>query len=42
MIVNCKCVLLRNNLVINGVIYVVDEVLQLVIKLLMDIVSSNF
>lgn len=41
MTANCKLVSSRNNLATNGVIHVVDEVLQPVTKSLTDIVSSN-
>lgn len=41
MTANCKRVSSRNNLATNGVIHVVDEVLQPVTKSLTDIVSSN-
>lgn len=41
MTANCKRVSSRNNLATNGVIHVVEELLQPVTKSLTDIVSSN-
>ncbi|XP_061191377.1 transforming growth factor-beta-induced protein ig-h3-like [Saccostrea echinata] len=41
MTANCKRVTSRDNLATNGVIHVVEDVLQPVTKSLMDIVSSN-
>lgn len=41
MTANCKRVSSRNNLATNGVIHVVEEVLQPVTKSLTDVVSSN-
>lgn len=41
MTANCKRVSSRDNLASNGVIHIVEEVLQPVTKSLMDIISSN-
>ncbi|XP_056017964.1 transforming growth factor-beta-induced protein ig-h3-like isoform X2 [Ostrea edulis] len=41
MTANCKLVSSRDNLASNGVIHIVEEVLQPVTKSLMDIISSN-
>lgn len=41
MTANCKRISSRDNLATNGVIYVVEDVLQPVTKSLMDIISSN-